>query len=141
MNYNLIEKKIAGTSKSTGSIDGLFIGTLFHCRDTAHLQHLKTTSFAQHMALGNFYDEFTDLIDTLAETLQSYKGLLNIIIPESCSCDMDGALDYLKEERMEIVKARTRYTQTEIQNNIDEIIGLFDSTIYKLTFLKWEEIK
>lgn len=136
MNYNLIEKKIATSKTNTSNSDGLFIGTLFHCRDTAHLQHLKTTSYASHMALGDFYDKFTDLIDTLAETLQSYNGLLKIVIPESCSCDMDGALDYLKEERMEIVKYRESYKQTEVQNIIDEIIGLFDSTIYKLTFLK-----
>lgn len=135
MNYNLIEKKISSKPNSSNS-DGLFIGTLFHCRDTAHLQHLKTTSYASHVALSDFYDKFTDLIDTLAEALQSYNGLLKIVIPESCSCDMDGALDYLKEERMEIIKYRDSYKQSEVQNIIDEIIGLFDSTIYKLTFLK-----
>ena len=34
---------------------GKFIGTLFQSRDMMHLQHLQTTSFAEHKALGAYY--------------------------------------------------------------------------------------
>ncbi len=44
------------------------IAALFVIRDKAHLLHLKTKSFAQHVALGEFYDKLLALTDDLAET-------------------------------------------------------------------------
>ena len=53
-----------------------FIQNLLHCVTNAHLLHLQSTSYAQHMALGAFYEGLEDLTDSLAETIQGKYGLL-----------------------------------------------------------------
>ena len=50
------------------------IAVLFLSRDIAHKAHLSTESYAQHMALGSFYDEVIDLADKLAEAYQGRTG-------------------------------------------------------------------
>ena len=45
---------------------GEFILTLLHAATNTHILHFRTKSFAQHMALGTFYEELPDLVDTLA---------------------------------------------------------------------------
>ena len=45
------------------------ISLLFLARDLAHREHLRTDSFAQHMALGEFYDEIIDNADAIAEEI------------------------------------------------------------------------
>ena len=52
---------------------GKFIGTLFHSRDTMHIAHLQTTSFAEHKALNGYYNGILDLTDTL-----KWEKLINI---------------------------------------------------------------
>lgn len=44
-----------------------FIAKSLAMRTAVHLAHLKTASYAQHMALGEFYDGIVDPVDRLAE--------------------------------------------------------------------------
>ena len=37
----------------------------------AHLAHLNTSSYAEHMALGEFYEDVREKMDTLIETMVS----------------------------------------------------------------------
>ena len=55
---------------------GSFVLTLLHAATNAHLLHLKSRSYAEHMALGTFYAELPDLVDALAESIQGLKGEL-----------------------------------------------------------------
>ena len=55
-----------------------FIGRLFELRDAAHIEHLKTRSFAAHSALNGFYDEILDLADGFVESYQGKYGIVNI---------------------------------------------------------------
>ena len=36
------------------------ISLFFLARDIAHKEHLRTDSYARHMALGSFYDDIID---------------------------------------------------------------------------------
>jgi hypothetical protein len=45
---------------------GEFIAQLFLTRELAHRYHLSTKSYAQHKALGNFYEDLLDLTDDLS---------------------------------------------------------------------------
>ena len=56
-----------------------FIAVLFLARDMAHKAHLTTDSYAQHMALGEFYGALPDLADSLAETWQGMNSKLKDI--------------------------------------------------------------
>ena len=114
-----------------------FIGMLFLARDVAHSVHLNTRSFSKHMALGTFYDEVIDLADKFAEAYQGRYGLIGPIALMNAK-NTANILDFLRGQAEDIEKARYEVcekTETALQNIIDEIVGLYLSTIYKLRFL------
>ena len=108
------------------------IGLLFHARNVAHKEHLKTKSFAQHMALGTFYDEVIELADKLAEAYQGDEGIM-ADIPLFATTPNETIDNFLVKQVNMIEKLRdAASSRTAIQNIIDEVIGLYLSTIYKL---------
>ena len=52
------------------------IAKVFAAREAAHLEHWRTKSYAQHQALGEFYDTIIDQIDELVECYQGNFGLI-----------------------------------------------------------------
>ena len=108
---------------------GKFIGTLFQSRDAMHIAHLQTTSFAEHKALGIYYDGILDLTDTFTEAYFGRNKRVEIIIPESKNTD---AISHLKEMLSIIDLERKNYT-SELQNIMDEMLGLIDKILYLLT--------
>jgi len=114
-----------------------FIGLLFLARDVTHSVHLNTRSYAKHMALGAFYDEIVGLADSLAEQYQGEYGLIGpiaLMIAKKTT----NVIEFLEDQLDDIQKAR--YTafekdDTAIQNEIDNIVKLYRTTLYKLRFL------
>ena len=51
---------------------------VFAARNEAHVAHWATKSFAEHMALGEFYDNIIDLIDRLIEATKGITDLLKL---------------------------------------------------------------
>lgn len=115
---------------------GIFILTLLHAATNTHLLHLRSTSYAEHMALGDFYTKLPDLVDVVAEGIQGLTEEL-IEYPVDYYPPMEDALDELRSLKEFVKDGREVLPQdTEIQNAVDEIADLIDSTIYKLKFLK-----
>jgi len=120
---------------------GQFIGLLFLARDIAHREHLRVTgpsSFARHTTLGEFYPAIIVLADTLAEAYQGRKGIIEDIpfLENEYGNDIVVAL----ERQLAWIEAN-RYSavpreDTAIQNIIDEIVGQYLSTLYKLKNLQ-----
>jgi hypothetical protein len=116
---------------------GVIIGTLFLARDLAHIGHLKTHSYAQHKALDDFYNGIIDLADTLTEAYQGrYRRLIDIQLSanegdEAIVDKLDAQRDWLHSYRYEAIPK----DETALHNIIDEIEGLYMSTVYKLHFL------
>ena len=116
---------------------GVLIGTLFLARDLAHIEHLRTRSYAQHMALDGFYNGIIDLADSLTEAYQGrYRKLISIQLSaskgESDIVDLlDAQREWIHSYRYEAIPKE----ETALQNIIDEIEALYMSTVYKLTFL------
>ena len=114
-----------------------FVGTLFLARDVAHSTHLNTRSFAKHSALNEFYAEVIELADKFAEAYQGKYGLIGPISLMSAKKTnnivefLEGQVDELEEMRYKVVDKEC----TPLQNIIDEIFGLYYSTLYKLKFL------
>ena len=107
---------------------------LFHVRTNAHMLHLSTRSYAAHMALGSFYDELVDLVDSFAEAHQGRYGLLKF--PDIPFKKESDPIMMIKTIRRYIDDNRQGMTpDSELQNIIDEIVALMDSTLYKLEFL------
>lgn len=114
-----------------------FVGTLFLARDVAHSVHLNTRSFAKHSALNSFYDEIVELADKFAEAYQGRHGLIGPISLMSAK-KTTNIVEFLEDSMADIEKMHyevVEKTDTALQNIIDEIVGLYLSTIYKLKFL------
>ena len=114
-----------------------FVGTLFLARDVAHSVHLNTRSFSKHSALNSFYDEVVELADKFAEAYQGRHGLIGPISLMSAK-KTSNIVEFLEDSLADIEKSRYEVcekTDTPIQNIIDEIVGLYLSTLYKLKFL------
>jgi hypothetical protein len=114
-----------------------FVGMLFLSRDVAHSVHLNTRSYSKHKALGKFYDEVIDLADKFAEAYQGRHGLIGPISLMSAG-KTSNILAFMQDQVDQIEKIRYEVcdkAETPLQNIIDEIIGLYLSTIYKLKFL------
>jgi hypothetical protein len=114
-----------------------FIGTLFLARDVAHSTHLNTRSFAKHSALNTFYDEVIELADKFAEAYQGKYGLIGPISLMSAK-KTNNIIEFLEGQVDELEKMRYKVVDKEctpLQNIIDEIFGLYYSTLYKLKFL------
>ena len=114
-----------------------FVGTLFLARDVAHSVHLNTRSFAKHSALNSFYDEIVELADKFAEAYQGRHGLIGPISLMSAK-KTTNIVEFLEDSLADIEKMRFEVcdkTDTPLQNIIDEIVGLYLSTLYKLKFL------
>lgn len=111
-----------------------FIAALLHSSTVAHFMHLSTDSFSAHKALGRYYTNIIDLVDDFAE---AYQGRYNKIkkYPDEFHSGTD-PVKYLKSMQQFVDEAREDLPQeSEIQNIIDEISQLIDSTLYKLKFL------
>jgi hypothetical protein len=114
-----------------------FMGHLFLARDVAHSVHLNTRSFAKHSALNEFYDEIIELADKYAEAYQGRKGLIGPIALMSAR-KTGNIVEFLEDSLEQVEDMRYKMvdkTDTALQNIIDEIVGLYLSTLYKLKFL------
>lgn len=114
-----------------------FVGALFLARDVAHSVHLNTRSFAKHSALNEFYDDIVELADKFAEAYQGRYGLIGPISLLSAK-KTSNIVEFLEDSLSEIEKSRFDVcdkNDTALQNIIDEIVGRYLSTLYKLKFL------
>lgn len=106
-----------------------FIGALFQSRDMMHIAHLQTTSFAEHKALNAYYDSILDLTDSFTEKYFGRNKRVDFVIPESKNMD---AVAHMKEMQKMIEAERSNYS-SDLQNIMDEMLGLVHETMYLLT--------
>lgn len=117
---------------------GELLAVLFLSRDIAHREHLRTKSFAQHQALGSFYEDIVDAADSLAEACQGRHGLIDDI--PLLDIEMTGPIDDVLESHMQMVE-KLRYKalgkdDTPLQNLVDEVVVTYLRALYKLRNLK-----
>ncbi len=113
------------------------ISFLFHSRTQAHVFHLQTTSFDEHSALNGYYDEIIELVDGLVESYQGKYGILkgysNYSILEYN--DKNQVITYFEALYAKVEELRKDIPDSYIQNQIDTVIELIESTLYKLKYL------
>jgi len=115
----------------------LFVQCLLHSVTNAHILHFQSLSYSQHMALGAYYDEVSDLVDGFVEAFQGKYGLLTNYKAdyELPATEPVAYLTYLKDEVATLRKAPKFPQDSELQNEVDTIANLINSTLYKLRFL------
>lgn len=112
------------------------IGRVFVTRDLAHRAHWSTSSFSQHMALGEFYEKIIEDIDGIVEATQGFSGLVTPdILP---GADAENLVDWLKSEADWIETNRDVICMgsNAIANLVDCLVGHYLTTVYKLNELK-----
>lgn len=114
---------------------GEFIGMLLHAGTIAHIFHLRSRSYAQHVALGDFYEGIVEKADNIAECIQA-GGIIEDY-PQAYTAPLDSTpLVWLAALSSAVAEGREDLPQdSEIQNLVDEAVALIDRTIYKLRFL------
>jgi hypothetical protein len=115
-----------------------FIYRLLHARTNAHILHLGTRSYAQHVALAEFYERIVDLADQIAEAYQGEHGLIDFT-GKTRFAQMGDAVamiselkEWVEQNRYEAIEAEA----TCLQNVVDEVVHLCATTLYKLKVLK-----
>ena len=112
-----------------------FVSLVLLARDSAHIAHWKTKSYAEHKALNEFYDEVLELIDGFVEQYQGYYNKRMNIERDTArsSADirklLDSQVEWIETKRYEICSKE----ETALQNTIDEVIRQYQSTLYMLT--------
>lgn len=111
-----------------------FLCKIFESREITHLMHLKSKSFSEHIALGEYYDKILDLMDGLIESVQGKYGILNIKCDD---CEVKEPISYFIELAGYLETNSERiFSEGWIRNQIDTIIELVYLTLYKLKNLK-----
>ncbi|CAB4122189.1 hypothetical protein UFOVP26_116 [uncultured Caudovirales phage] len=114
---------------------GKLIGILFLARDMSHRAHLATTSYAQHVALGDFYDAITDLADGFTESYQGEFGQ-RIVIPYMDAKDFDSDIvNALEQQRVLISSMRASVVGNNqaLSNLYDGILNQYQRTAFLLS--------
>jgi DNA-binding ferritin-like protein len=111
-----------------------FLLVLLHSATNTHLLHWQTKSYAEHQALGKFYEEIPDLVDQLAEAMMGKfdeTPTFPAMYHEPAATgkeELEALRDYVEQARQVLPQ------DSEIQNITDEIAQLIDSTLYLLRF-------
>jgi DNA-binding ferritin-like protein len=113
----------------------LFVATLLHSATNTHFFHWSTDSFSKHSALAEYYDGIVDLTDTFAESYMGKYGKFTAF--PSVYHQPKDPIRYMESLQKFVAEARQDLPQdSELQNIIDEIADLINSTTYKLVNLK-----
>jgi hypothetical protein len=132
------------------------VARCFAARTGAHIAHLTTTSYAQHMALGDFYDAIASAADEFFECWMGVHGKPDALAFPFVRVSSDDPVVQLTELRTWIVdhredacesyddddadadeaKEKSEAVCTELANLIDNILAVVDRTLYKLRHLK-----
>jgi hypothetical protein len=113
------------------------VSYLMHSRTQAHVFHLQTTSFAEHKALNDYYDEIVDLVDGLVESYQGKYGIIKeyVSFPLLNYTDKNQVATYFEQLYQITETLRQGNSDSYLQNQIDTVIELIQSTLYKLKCL------
>lgn len=130
-------KIVASIEKQVDPVATLMMH-LLHSVTNAHILHLQSRSYAEHVALGEFYGGIGDLVDAFIEAYQGKNSIIqnyptDFKLPPASSI---AYLESLKDEVAEMRRAPGFPQDSELQNEMDNIANLINSTLYKLRFLK-----
>lgn len=128
------------------------VARCFAARTTAHCNHLTTTSYAQHVALGDFYDAIASAADEFVECHMGVFGKLDSKDFPAIRLTLGDPVQSLTDLRTWIAANREECCEayedkdtdqaesndvdcTELANLIDNILAVIDKGLYKLKFL------
>lgn len=123
-----LKKMTQGLSKNSTSV---FMTTLFEVLNATKKAHLQaqSKSYAKHMALGTFYDNFENLMDTFIETYYGKYGVKDFAI---AGCDCKEILPFIKNRTSYFEASYDLFKDGFLVNQLDTIVQECYHLIYKL---------
>lgn len=116
-----------------------FIGTLMQSRNQVHIYHLQAEgpgAYAAHIALDGYYNGIIALIDGLVESFQGRYGIVRGYKMAGVIREDQSYVNYFEALCKFVETTRTQIPQDSfLQNQVDEVVALIESTKYKLKFL------
>ena len=111
-----------------------FISVLRNSSPQVHIFHNQTKIYSEHQALGMYYDDVLDIIDRITET---YMGLYGPIegyksAPYRDYVSLDDTITYFQTLYSYVQKNRSIFTDSFIENIIDELSELLAQTLFRL---------
>lgn len=127
----------AGENESNESPQEELLCEMLEASAQAKVFHWQTSSFAEHEAMGDFYDDFNGLMDKFIESYQGCYGRIML----GCELEvkpytMDAPIAFLTSFK-QFISGNARMMvigNTALSNILDEINGLVEQTLYRLTF-------
>lgn len=120
-----------------------FFSKLFESREMAHVYHLQVKgdegSNAKHLALGEYYEDVLEMIDSAIEVYQGqYELLENYDIIDTNDTKKVEPQKYFEDLGSYIIENKNCISDkdTHIHSLIDDIVCLVYKTLYKLKFNK-----
>lgn len=107
------------------------IGIMFMSRTYAHMAHLKTSSYAKHVALNGFYDSIVGLADALGEAGQGTWGKMDIPYI-SLKGDVEDPIGTLETHLTMLENLGKKCKEPYLENIFQEIQALYYKTLYLL---------
>ena len=111
---------------------------LLHSQTQVHIFHLQTKSYSEHKALQGYYEGIDALVDGVIESYQGKYGIITNYKTYDMEQYSNGkkTIAYFTGLLKVIDEKRDCCEDSYIQNQIDTIQELINSTVYKLKFLK-----
>lgn len=106
------------------------------------LFHWQTRSNAEHIALGDYYDSMSDLIDLFVESYQGRSGE-RVCLSDSTFASSIDLVDYTEENMLSYNKEVYDFIQglqaeiedSQLDNILDEMKSTTDKLSYRLTLM------
>ena len=117
-----------------------FVSTLLNSRQQSQVYHWQAVgegSNAVHVALNEYYDKIVKKVDGLVESIQGRNGIIRGYNLEFAVREDNKPLIYFQALVKYVEVIRQRLPQDSyVQNQIDEIVDLIETTKYKLENLR-----
>lgn len=116
-------------------LGGELVVHLLYSRTRAHILHLTTNSYSEHVALQEYYEKIVDLADALAENMQGkvgfleYDGIEDMDWGEHSKSMLLALRSWIDTHRQDVSD------ESDVQNQIDEILAQISRTYYKVEML------
>lgn len=109
---------------------------IFALRDYTHVLHWAARNSEAHRALGKFYVEIIDKLDSYVEGYQGLFGLTGAVPVVSIRSGM--ASDEIRAQREWIIANRSAISRDDpsLLNELDGICKLYADVLYMLDFLE-----
>ena len=111
------------------------VAKVFNDRNYAHQAHWATDSYAEHMALGSFYDDIIESVDSIVEVYQGKFGKIKLKFePYSVQRDIVNRLgetaDFIGKNRDAMANGCG-----PVANLLDGLEEIYRQTLYKIVNL------